>query len=84
VTVFFGIVDRRDGRLVYSSAGHTTAAILGAAGKVSQLHSTGPLLGAFNEITFDQAEPRIDGGKVLFLYTDGLTESRRDREMLEI
>jgi GAF domain-containing protein len=81
VTVFFGILDCRDGRLVYGNAGHTTAAVVRADGVVGKLAVTGPLLGAFEDVEFDQAEARLDLDQLLFLYTDGLTEARRDGEL---
>ena len=81
VTVFFGILDCRDGRLVYSNAGHTTAAVVREDGSAGRLSVTGPLLGAFGDVEFDQAEVRLDLDEILFLYTDGLTEARRDHEL---
>jgi serine phosphatase RsbU (regulator of sigma subunit) len=81
VTVFFGILDCRDGRLVYGNAGHTTAAALRGDGTVEALGVTGPLLGAFEDARFDQAETRLDLGTLLFLYTDGLTEARAEGEL---
>jgi PAS domain S-box-containing protein len=75
VTVFFGMLDLRDGRLVYANAGHTTAA-LASKHAVVKLPVTGPILGAFPDLQYEQAEASIDLGELLFLYTDGLTEAR--------
>lgn len=80
VTVFFGILDCRDGRIVYANAGHTTAAITRADGPTVHLPVTGPLVGALAEIHVDQGESVMDPHDVLFLYTDGLTEARRGKE----
>ena len=80
VTVFFGILDCRDGRLVYSNAGHTTAALVGSDGIAARLPATGPLLGAFADAVFEEAETRLDLDELLLLYTDGLTEARREGE----
>jgi len=80
VTIFFGILDRRDGHLSYSNAGHTTAAVL-RDGTVSTLGSTGTIVGAFPYAGFSQAEIWLDPNDVLFLYTDGLTEARCGREL---
>lgn len=79
VTVFFGILDCRDGRLVYSNAGHTSAAVVRHDGGVTRLRATGPLVGAFDEAEFQQDEVRLDLD-LLFLYTDGLTEARSNGE----
>jgi len=81
VTVFFGILDCRDGRLVYSNAGHTSAAVVGEGGSAGKLSATGPLLGAFEDVAFDQAETCLELDELLFLYTDGLTEARHDHEL---
>lgn len=79
-TVFFGVLDCRDGQLIYCNAGHTTAALVGRG--VVKLPSTGPLIGAFLDVVYDQSSVCIDLDQLLFLYTDGLTEARRDHELL--
>jgi len=81
VTVFFGILDCRDGHLSYANAGHTTAALVRTDATVGRLRVTGPLLGAFPNARFEEVETHLDPGETLFLYTDGLTESRRGREL---
>jgi len=80
VTVFFGMLDCDDGRLVYSNAGHTAAALVCDDGTAAKLPATGPLLGAFADAVFEQAETRLGLDELLFLYTDGLTEARCERE----
>jgi PAS domain S-box-containing protein len=77
-TVFFAILDRLSGKLVYANAGHTTTALARADGSIARLSATGPLLGGFAEPVYEQAEARLARGDLLFLYTDGVTESRRD------
>lgn len=76
VTLFFGVLDCRDGRLIYANAGHTDATVVRAACAPTQLSVTAPLLGAFSEAEFRDAEAFLDLDEVLFLYTDGLTEAR--------
>jgi len=78
VTVFFGILDCRDGRLVYANAAHTTGAVIHADGTVGDLGVTGPLLGAFPGVSYGEAEAYLDADDTLFLYTDGVTEARGD------
>ncbi len=80
LTAFFGILDCRDGRLVYANAGHATGTVLKVDGRVSRLPVTGPMLGAFAGVGFEQAEVRLEPGDLLFLYTDGLTETRSGLE----
>ncbi len=76
VTLFFGVLDRRDGRLVYANAGHPAAVVVGPDGSLTTLPMTGPILGAFEGLTFDEAQVQLSPSDVLFLYTDGLTEAR--------
>jgi len=78
VTVFFGILDRRDGRLVYSNAGHTTGVLVRQSGPPVRLVGTGPIVGAFSGAKFDEAETCLGIDDLLFLYTDGLTEAQCD------
>lgn len=81
VTVFFGILDCSDGRLVYANAGHTTAAIARGDGSIGRLPVTGPILGGFEDVSYQNGEASLDPGELLFLYTDGLTEARRNGEL---
>ncbi|MHB1017128.1 MAG: PocR ligand-binding domain-containing protein [Coriobacteriia bacterium] len=78
VTLFFGILDIRDGQLLYASAGHPAAVVIGATGDLTLLPSTGSILGAFEGLAFEEADTQLSTDEVLFLYTDGLTEARRD------
>ncbi|MRR10896.1 PAS domain S-box protein [bacterium] len=80
VTVFFGVLDCRDGTMVYANGGHTSGMLLRPGGPVA-LQVTGPLLGALASARFRDTWARLDPGNVLFLYTDGLTEARRDGEL---
>lgn len=80
-TVFFGLLDSRDGRLVYCNAGHTTGACICLPGGLTQLEANSPLVGAFSEGAFTDSELRLARGDLLFLYTDGLIEARRDGEL---
>ena len=80
-TVFFAMLDRRDGRLVYCNAGHPAIAVARVEGEVAGLPATSPLIGAFTDFTYANAETYLACGDLLFLYTDGLTEARRDQEM---
>jgi serine phosphatase RsbU (regulator of sigma subunit) len=81
VTVFFGLLDCRDGRMVSANGGHTTAAIVRGDGEIVKLPVTGPLLGALPEIELEHAETSLEPEDTLFLYTDGLTEARHGGEL---
>lgn len=81
VTVFFAILDCRDGRMVCANGGHTTAAVVRPDGEVVKLPVTGPLLGAFPDVELDHVVARLGLEDSLFLYTDGLTEARRGKDL---
>ena len=80
-TVFFAMLDRRDGRLVYCNAGHPAVVVARVDGEVAGLPATSPLIGAFTEFSYANAETSLACDDLLFLYTDGLTEARRDKEL---
>jgi GAF domain-containing protein len=80
-TVFFAILDRRDGRLSFANAGHTTALIMKRDGTTAKLPVSDPILGAFADVEFGETDARLEAGELLFLYTDGLTEARRGAEL---
>jgi GAF domain-containing protein len=80
-TVFFGILDRSNGRLSFASAGHTTAAVLKLGCDLVTLPCRDPILGAFAHIEFGESQAHVGPDETLFLYTDGLTEARQGREL---
>jgi GAF domain-containing protein/ligand-binding sensor protein len=80
-TVFFAILDTRDGQLRYANAGHTTGAVIRADGTTSKLATTGPIIGGFQGVVFDESTATVGAGDVVFLYTDGLTEARCDGKL---
>lgn len=76
-TVFFGVLDCHDGRFVYANAGHCPAVVIRREA-VSLLPPTGTVVGALDDVEFEEAETSLGDSDVLFLYTDGLTEARHD------
>ena len=80
-TVFFAMLDRRDGRLVYCNAGHPAIVVARADGEVAALPATSPLIGAFADFAYANAETALACDDLLFLYTDGLTEARRKQTL---
>lgn len=82
VTLMFGMLDTESGRLVYCSAGHTRGIVKRSNGDVELLEVQSPLTGAFPTMEFVNGETSIAQGDALILCTDGVTEARRDSEML--
>jgi serine phosphatase RsbU (regulator of sigma subunit) len=75
VVLFFGIFDARTMQFTYASAGHPCAFVRRAGG-VESLPPTGPIIGLFHDSSYTAATVVLQLDDVLFLATDGLTESR--------
>jgi len=75
VTLFYAVLDLRDGRVVYCNGGHNPPRLV-ASGEVQEVPSTGDIaLGIALGQDFHDAELPLHVGDTLFLYTDGITEA---------
>ncbi|MHB1324138.1 MAG: chemotaxis protein CheB [Coriobacteriia bacterium] len=81
VTIIFCILDTVSGRLAYCSAGHPAGIVKRAGGEVELLEVGSPLAGAFSSAEFKDGETVMEDGDLLVLYTDGVTEARKEGEM---
>ncbi|MFC2042938.1 PP2C family protein-serine/threonine phosphatase [Chloroflexota bacterium] len=87
VTVFYGVLDPRDGRLTYCNAGQSPGLLVKAPDgeSVIRLEQTGPPLGIIENQTWEQRVEKIDPGDMLVLYTDGITDAQnRDGKFFDI
>lgn len=76
VTVFYGILDTRDGSLAYSNAGHNIPYVLSAKGGIALLENPdGMALGVLEDNVYRVKRAQLEPGDGLFLYTDGVTEA---------
>jgi sigma-B regulation protein RsbU (phosphoserine phosphatase) len=76
VTIFYGVLNTRNGTLEYSSGGHNPPYLLPQSGEVTQLENTGGLaVGAMEDIEYESKTVIVSPGDALFLYTDGVTEA---------
>jgi hypothetical protein len=79
VTVFYGILDPRDGELTYCNAGHNPPCILRLEdGQIETLSKTGMALGAMPGISWEQRAVQLARGDILVLYTDGVTDAQNE------
>lgn len=85
VTAFLGVLDTTSGLLTYAVAGHEPAFIQrGATGEVEEMPIEGVLPLAVDEGTvYPERTTPLALHDLLLLYTDGLTESRRDEEFFD-
>jgi phosphoserine phosphatase RsbU/P len=74
-TVFFGVLNLRDGEMRYANCGHVAPAHLTPTGNVACLASTGMPLGIDASRDVRVASLRLEGGDKLVLVTDGVTEA---------
>ncbi|MFO7652195.1 MAG: SpoIIE family protein phosphatase [Candidatus Krumholzibacteriia bacterium] len=82
-TLFLLFLDPRTRRVVYSSGGHNAPVLLRADGTVELLEKGGLPLGAFDFGEYEEGEVSLEAGDLLFLYTDGLTETHDPEAILE-
>ncbi|MBU8871075.1 MAG: SpoIIE family protein phosphatase [Gemmatimonadales bacterium] len=75
-TLFLAIFDPAERRFLYSSGGHNAPVVLRADGSIQLLEAGGLPLGAFDFGTYEEDEISLEEGDLVFLYTDGLTETK--------
>jgi serine phosphatase RsbU (regulator of sigma subunit) len=82
VTVFYAVLDTRNGCLTYANAGHDPPLLVGSEEAPRLLPNTGIPLGIDEEARWTTEEAALAAGETLLLYTDGVTEAHRaDYEM---
>jgi serine phosphatase RsbU (regulator of sigma subunit) len=75
-TLFFGILDPRDGRLMYINGGHEPPLIIHLGHVRESLCKTGPAVGALKDCHFDVHAVQLNPGEMLFAFTDGAPEAK--------
>jgi serine phosphatase RsbU (regulator of sigma subunit) len=68
-------------RVVVACGGHPPPVVLRAGGSSEAIGVPGTLLGVEPEVHIEDREARLEPGDALVLYTDGVTEARRDRPL---
>jgi serine phosphatase RsbU (regulator of sigma subunit) len=80
VTLWVGRYDPASDRLTWANGGHPPGLLRRGDGTYETLSVTGPLLGALSGATFEESSVAFGLGDRILLYTDGVTEARRNRE----
>jgi sigma-B regulation protein RsbU (phosphoserine phosphatase) len=75
-TLFFGVLNPKNGELVYISGGHEPVFVLDQNGIKERLMQTGPAVGWIPEAQFEYRKCRLEPGDMLFTYTDGVVDAR--------
>jgi len=85
VTAIYGVLDVRNRILTFSNAGHNPGILRRADGTIIMLKEGGTALGLFENATFDERALGLMPGDMIFLYTDGVTDTvGRDGTMFEM
>ncbi len=79
-TVLIGIVNRAQSKLTYINAGNEPALFVTAAGDVTLLWPTGPIVGIIPEAEFIAREMDMDVNDLFLAYTDGVTDALNSEE----
>ena len=83
VSLFYGILDTRSGRLVFSNGGHNPPLVVRAGTGAQPLEvKTGCVLGVFDDAVYEDATTTLLPRDTLLLYTDGVTEAMNPADEL--
>jgi len=74
-TVFYGVLNLRDGTLEYCNCGHNAPVHVPASGDPLRLNATGLPLAIFADRPASVAYAKLNPGDALILFTDGVTEA---------
>ncbi len=83
VTVFYAVLDTKNGRLTYCNAGHNPPYVWRNNGHnpaLEQLTRTALPLGIVENLESSARTLELEPGDVLVLYTDGITEAQDEEE----
>jgi sigma-B regulation protein RsbU (phosphoserine phosphatase) len=76
VTLFCGVLDVDTGLLTYSNGGHCPPLLRKDGASTPLSLPRGPLIGAFEGMSFLTLSVTLEPGDTLFCYTDGVTEAQ--------
>ena len=77
-TMAYLVLDRLKGSLAYSNAAHPRPILIRSGGDLEPLDEGGTIIGFEGVIPFDGGEVQLTFGDKVILYTDGVTEYRRE------
>jgi phosphoserine phosphatase RsbU/P len=77
ISFFYCTFDNDIGALTFANAGHYPPILVRADGTVERLIPGGPVMGVFPDAAYEQGRLAIGAGDRLVLFTDGITEARR-------
>jgi phosphoserine phosphatase RsbU/P len=75
VTAFYGVLDWKNGVLIFSNAGHNPPMLVHRDGSSEKLTEGGVALGVLPDARYEERPVAMLNGDVLVLYTDGVSEA---------
>jgi len=87
VTACYGIIDTQTHELTFARGGHPHPIHVNEAGRCSEVHTVGGLLGVFPEEVFPSTRLVLEPGEKLVIYSDGVEDDiveQRDRDSVEV
>src|SRR5215207_9603839 len=82
-TLCYALLDPKRRELLYASAGHLFPYVISARGGVHALESVAYPLGVRGEIQVTPRRASLEPGDILFLFSDGIVEARRENSVEE-
>ena len=82
MTLFVGIIDSRQNKLFYSTAGHPAPLLSRAGHSAAAIPGSGLLLGVMKDADYFDLEIDFGPGDILVAFTDGITEARNESKEL--
>lgn len=73
------VVLAADGELVSCSAGHNPAFLIGASGSIRRLEKGGLVVGAFENVAYEEESTRLEPGDTLVLFSDGVSDAENPK-----
>ena len=81
ITLAYLVIDGEAGEVAAAGAGHPAPRIVATDGTVIGLDVRGLVLGIEPDQHYDEVRTRLRVGDAVVLYTDGVIEARRDKEL---
>lgn len=75
ITIFLGLINLRENKIIYINSGHEPGLIISYDGKISHLPSNNIMMGILENFEYIPTEIHFPQNSFLFIYTDGVTEA---------
>jgi sigma-B regulation protein RsbU (phosphoserine phosphatase) len=77
-TMFLGSYDAGAGLLTYSNAGHLPPYVIAKDGGVTQLDTSGTVVGLFDGMSYEESRIAMHPGDIFVAFSDGVTEPENE------